>query len=240
VTYRDELAAAQTRADAAERENERLRARLAGVAEQRAPAIPLPEKFRVVETDDSLTVCWRWFDAAKHLWWLVFSVLGIGSLVAVYASAPYDLARWMLPLAHVAATMLVAYASLAALLNRTVVRVQGDVLEVVHGPIPWPGHHRIQRGDLDQIYVTRNENRSDSDALTVTYHLDAIDRSGRQIRLVKKLPEAAQARWLEVALERRLSILDERVAGELPRDVQSRRFSSGTSDEIGRRRRRPS
>lgn len=215
MTYRDDLDAAQARADAAERENEALKEKLAALAEgQPRPRVPVPERYVVTEVGDTLTVRWRWFEAT-HLFIFFFAITWDAFLVNWYFGLHVrnDLMHYLFPIAHVAVGIGISYFAITRLVNRTLITASRDRLTVAHGPLPWVGSGSYARAELDQLFVEPRVSRSKKGA-TTTYALCAIDRGGRKRTLVKGLPDAAAARWLELALERRLGIVDEPVVGE--------------------------
>ncbi len=223
MTYRDDLGAAQARAEAAERENERLRERLAEVAEERGRAralkIPLPKHFKLEETPSSLRVSWRWFKPQQHIFMLFFCIAWDAFLFFWYTGGATR-GGWLFvvfPLVHVAVGIGITYSTIAGFLNRTRVIVEDGVLRTRVGPVPWAGNHTIARADLEQLYVTEKMSSTKSGSRTA-YRLEAMDRSGQQHTLVRDLESVDQARWLEIAIERRLGIVDEPVLGEARRE----------------------
>jgi hypothetical protein len=218
VTYRDELEAAQARAEATERENDELRRKLAEVAAQQSrPKVPIPERFVIDEDGDGITVRWRWFRPV-HIAMLFFCVAWDSFLVFVYTETSG--AGWIafvFPVGHVAVGIGLTYYTLASLVNRTAVRATRDAVAIRVGPVPWIGSCTIARAEIDQLYVedmTKTQNSSKG-APAPAYVLNMIDRNGRKRRLVSGFDQAEQARWLEIELERRLGIVSQPVAGEV-------------------------
>lgn len=91
--------------------------------------------------------------------------------------------------------------------TRTVV-VERNVLRVSHAPFPWFGRV-VPVGDLEQLWVDEQSHRDD-----ITYRLRARVR-GKDVTLVRFIPDASAALHLERRIEQRLGIVDRPVAGEI-------------------------
>lgn len=223
-TYRDDLEAAQARADAATVEAERLRKEVERLKAPKdrasdAPEVPIPERFNVTRTANELTVTWRWWRA--HFLFLLFFVIAWDAfLLFWYFGAPAGggLLFKIFPIAHVAVGVGLTYYVLTGFVNRTLISVVKGRLRVNHGPLPWRGNRLIERNDLRQLFVTeqthRNTNKSGHTSVTVSWDLCAMLESGREVTLLKRLETKGQAQWLERVFEEHLGIDDRRVAGE--------------------------
>lgn len=177
----------------------------------------IPARFQVEEQATSTHISWRWF-GATHLAMLAFCVFWDGFLFFWYGSLLSaknpPLIALLFPLLHVGAGVFLTYSTLAGLLNRTDIDVNRTELTLRHGPLPWPGNRTIPGRSLAQLYVeevvkTRKGGQS------VAYHLVAVDREGRKVKLLTNLDEKDQALFLEQMLERRLGIEDAPVDGEV-------------------------
>src|SRR5262249_20227192 len=105
-------------------------------------AFPRPRHFSVRDDGSSLRIrfwwIWRSFTKAACI-----CLLWNSFLVGWYWSAlrtpetriMWFAVVWCLP--HVAIGLLLVYATLAGLLNRTVIKVTSEFLTVWHGPVPW-------------------------------------------------------------------------------------------------------
>jgi len=230
-TYRDDLEAAQARADAAQAEAERLRdevdrlKRPANVSVE-PPQTPIPERFRVTPTANEMTLPRRRV-RAHHVFMLFFAIAWDAFLVFWYfgpMSSSGGLLFKIFPLVHVAVGVGITYSVLAGFLNSTMISVSQGQLRVHHGPLPWRGNRRLSRNDVTQLFVRETETNTRSRntgrvSVTFSYQLCAVDADAREITLLRGLENPAQARYLEHAFERHLGILDKRVPGELPKDV---------------------
>jgi hypothetical protein len=221
TSYRDDLQAAQARADAATEEAERLRKEVERLKAPKsdAPEVPIPERFTVTHTANEFTVTWRWWRA--HLVFLLFFVIAWDAfLLFWYFGAPSGggLIFMIFPIAHVAVGIGLTYYVLTGFVNRTLIGVQHGRLRIHHGPLPWRGNRKIPRDELRQLFVTeqthRNTNKSGHISVTSSWNLCAMLETGRELTLLKRLETKGQAQWLEQVFEEHLGISDRRVAGE--------------------------
>lgn len=98
------------------------------------------------------------------------------------------------------------YAGLGFALNRRIVVVDPDAIDLRVEPLPWARRRRIATTGLQQLYVHRVVVRSGKQDRT-TYHLETIDQDGIHATLAV-LESPSQALWLEQELERYLKIED--------------------------------
>jgi hypothetical protein len=94
--------------------------------------------------------------------------------------------------------------------NSTRIAVEGGILTVRHGPLPWPGNRSLPVADLQQLFCEEVVGSKGSRS----YRLNAVLKTGKKLRLVTALKEPDQALYLEQLLETRLGIVDVAVAGE--------------------------
>ena len=181
--------------------------------------VPLPSRMKVHSRGSKLSISWRWW-SLKYVGLALFSVVWCGFLVLWYSIAldsRGSLFFLLFPLLHVIVGVAISYTAIAGFFNSTWVEVDHRELSVWHGPVPWPGHARMRVGDIEQLYVTERRRKSDSHVL-LTYDLQAVSRSGRQIPLLKGLEEVGQGLYLEQLIEGRLGIVDRPVPGEISRN----------------------
>ena len=129
MTYRDDLAAAQARAAAAERRTRELERELGRVARAdaelalQAPAVPIPAHYAIERADDAVTIQWRWWRLARDLPTLLFTLVWDAILVAVYAGGGNPWGVLLFTIAHLAVGVVLTYQVLASIFNRTTIRV---------------------------------------------------------------------------------------------------------------------
>lgn len=92
--------------------------------------------------------------------------------------------------------------------NTRTLHVSRAALRVSHSPFPWIGRH-VPARDLEQLWVDEEHHRND-----YTYRLRARVR-GRNITLVRFIPDASAALHLERRIEQFLGIADRPVEGEI-------------------------
>jgi hypothetical protein len=193
------------------------------------PRAARPVRLHEEENDQGTVLSWRWF-GAKH----VFTALGCliwDGVVLVFLSmvlmsrAPLVSLLFILP--HLSAGLFLTYRSLAGLLNTTRVEVRQRELTIRHGPLPWPGNRTVSGHELTQLYCQKGRVKVWGNIKFVlpssgneSYSLLAIDRQGRQVKLLSGIEDMDMVLYLELALERRLGIEDSPVAGELAERVR--------------------
>jgi hypothetical protein len=177
--------------------------------------MPLPEGLAMSERADMVRLERRWFRSSLFFQ-LLFCIFWDGFLVVWYTNVPDDAIAILFPLLHVAVGVSLTYATIAGFLNRTIIEAGTTHLAIRHTPLPWRGNREIPVSELEQLFceehVTRNKNGS-----TTSYSLNAVLQSGRKLGLVKGLPGADQALFIEHALEKHLGIANRPVPGELRR-----------------------
>lgn len=114
----------------------------------------------------------------------------------------------LLVLALLAAGVATLYAGLVLLVNQLEIRASKVRIEVVNGPLPWPGSTTVSLSELEQLYV--HEVSEDHYRLTVI-------RRGRAVELLA-MGDRGTLRFIERELERWLGIDDLPVEGEVPRE----------------------
>lgn len=182
--------------------------------------LPTPKGVTVAQEGGGLVIRRRWFN--HQVWFLLlFCLFWDGFLVVWYANGIAAMARGesealvmlLFPLLHVAAGIGISWWTLATLLNTTEIRLRSGMLEVAHGPLPWPTPDRLPTASLDQLYaVLKRGNKG-----RVSYELHARQKGGVSHKLLGQLPSADLARYLEQRVESYLELADRPVAEELPR-----------------------
>lgn len=180
-----------------------------------AMAMPLPEGLTMSERVDTLRLERRWFRPILFFQ-LLFCIGWDAFLVFWYTNAPNDPIFIIFPLIHVAVGVSLTYATIAGFLNRTVIEAGTRHLAIQHTPLPWRGNRRIPVSELQQLFCEEHIRRGENGS-TATYSLNAFLQNGRKLTLVKGLPAADQALFLEYTLEKHLGIANRQVPGELRR-----------------------
>jgi hypothetical protein len=179
----------------------------------------MPERFQVERDENHLEVSWRWFSVV-HIFLVFFCVVWDSFLIFWYSAViSVEGAAWIMavfPLAHVAVGLGLTYFTIAGFLNRTRLCASHEQLSVAHGPLPWFGARVLPAASIGQLYSRELVTQTRSGTQR-SYELQAIEKSGRQLRLLRGLGEVEQALWLEQELERFLGLQDREVAGEVER-----------------------
>ncbi|MEZ6057336.1 MAG: hypothetical protein R3C01_11590 [Planctomycetaceae bacterium] len=186
------------------------------------PVVAIPDKLRVEEFGDELTISWSWrspilfFMVPFCLFWN--GLLIVWYSIALFGNGPEGGMRFvflLFPLIHVAVGLGLIYFVAALFLNRTTVSVNRDNLRLTHGPLPAPGNRVVSVDEMKQMYVRHVTNHSSKGGTTHTYPLSVLLRSGERIELLKQNTDVDLSRSLEQLIEKHLRIRDEPVPGEL-------------------------
>jgi hypothetical protein len=181
------------------------------------PQLPLPKGMLIEDFGSSLEITRRWFGPV-FLFLAFFCVFWNGFMLVWHGMA-LSTGAWFMSLfglIHTAVGLGLLYFTVAGFVNRTVIRVQHGVLEVHSGPLPWPGNKTFPSHDVEQFYCQEHVTRSKNGTNT-TYEIHAIRRGNTRETLLKGLPEADQALYIEQELERFLRLEDRPIHGELGR-----------------------
>lgn len=204
--------------------------RFAAVAE-RLP-VPIPAGFDLRRDSEALLLSWRWFEP-MHGQLILFTLLWNGILL--WDAIRFSLSALQGPSPasaigiHLAGTVLTGlpliYITLSYLLNSTSIRVTREGLSLRHGPLPMPGKRNQQLYPvmLDQLYVQEMRRLRwherfgrDEQEIVRSYDLVARLKDSNEVRLLN-LPEAGQAEFIEVEIERYLGIHDRAMEHEVAR-----------------------
>lgn len=146
------------------------------------------------------------------LWWVVLAVIYAGVMAL---DAPWYFALVLMVFA--AAGFGIFYSILAQVFNRTRVALRGEVLTVHSGPLPWRGEVSIPAAGIEQLYVREGVAYEINEVPVPGYSVIALVRGAGEAVIVRNLPEADQARYLEWVIEDALRVVDRPVSGELPK-----------------------
>lgn len=156
------------------------------------------------DTPGGLEIKRRWL-RSKHFAFLAVALLLVAGVAHLWSSAfePAGL--------RIAATV---FASLFALrlvpmfTNSTTIRVLGDHIEVVHGPLPTLmfRNQSVSASQVSQLFAAK---------WGAVYEVGAELKDGSRLSLVRPLVSELQALFVEQVLEKELGIVDYEVGGEL-------------------------
>lgn len=193
-------------------------------------AVPMPKRITIVSDELSpgidtyrgsaapnarLVVERSWFSASLFFL-LFFCVFWDGFLVVWYIGLSQakgnsgSIVAAIFPIFHVGAGVFITYTMLAGFLNKTRIAIESGNLVIRHGPLPWPGNRTIPTDDLAQLFCDEQVGSKGPRS----YSLNAMTKSSDKLVLLKGLPDADQALYLEQLLEQRLGLVDVPVAGE--------------------------
>jgi len=198
-------------------------------AETRATERAIPAPLHAEQLGDSLRFTSPWFRPARVIYFLTMAgVAAVSGLVVLpsidwCAEHPrpgsFDPARAKTVSLVVTGICVVgAYASLAGILNRTIVDFSAGRLRIRCRPLPWPGNHTIPIEELDQLYCDQYNLLENVDILDECARADhspimrhavkARTKNGRHFTIVSGLHNAAEASQTAEFLRQRMGICD--------------------------------
>lgn len=181
------------------------------------PAVDKPASVVIGETPGEFALDYRWF-SLKYVFMAFFCLFWDGFLVVWYAIGigSGNLVMLLFPLLHVAAGILITYATVAGFVNTTSVRISRSRIRVWHHPLPFGRTIDLETGAVKQLFCQERINRG-RNGISYSYDLIAILGDGTRKRLVANADSPQLPVFLEQHAEAWLGIRDEHVAGELAR-----------------------
>lgn len=206
---------------------------------QDAPLVARPARVRVENEGSELRLSWRWW-SWRVCFLVFFCISWDASLVFWYsvgiANPAFPWIFFVFPIVHLAVGVSLTYFTLAILVNRTVVLVDQEELQVRHGPLPWLGNLRIPVDQIAQLYVGDAANGDHGSEANIwsfrrrySVALRVLLRDGAS-RTLLRLEDLELALYLEREIEKFLGIPDKLVEGELrnyPPLRNKRRYRTG-------------
>lgn len=174
---------------------------------------PRPASIHVEEDTEPRRLWFAWFRPSIILL-TFFCIAWDGFLVFWYTmafKAPQII--WIMvlfPICHLAIGIGLTYSMLAGYLNRTVITLSSDLLNVWHGPVPWWGNCNLPCDQIEQLYCTTEYRGRNS----TQYALNALLAEGGKVKLLSA-DDLDMALFCEQKLEEWLQIEPEPVAGEV-------------------------
>ncbi len=188
-----------------------------GIAKQPRIKVPMPRGLVVEDFGNSLEIRRRWFHAL-FIFLAFFCVFWNGFMI-VWHSIALASGMWFMSLfglLHTAVGIGLAWYTLAGFLNTTTIRARGGLIEITTGPIPWWGNTTLTAADIDQLYCKEKVSHG-KNGTSCSYQVLVVTKANVRKPLLKGLPEADQALFIEQELERFLNIEDRPVRGEVSR-----------------------
>jgi hypothetical protein len=178
------------------------------------PEVPLPAAFTMEKQGDTLVITRRWRNFGA--WFLLFFAIFWNGFLVVWHGIALSTGAWFMSafgLIHTAVGLFLIYTVAAQFLNSTVIRASPRGLESKSGPLPWKGDRQLPAGSVSQLYCTEKVHRTKNGS-TTRYGVEAVLPGNRRDTLVRDLPDADHALFIEQQLERHLGLADIPVAGE--------------------------
>jgi len=186
-------------------------------AKQPRIKVPMPRGIVVEDFGNSLEIRRRWFHAV-FIFLAFFCVFWNGFMIAWHVIA-LSMGVWFMSLfglLHTAVGIGLAWYTLAGFLNTTTIRASRGLIEITTGPVPWRGNATLPTDDIDQIYCKEQVSHG-KNGTSCSYQVLIVTKANVRKPLLKGLPDADQALFVEQELERFLNIEDRPVRGEIAR-----------------------
>jgi hypothetical protein len=104
--------------------------------------------------------------------------------------------------------LFLVYATLATLLNRTVITVTSEFLTARTGPLPWSGNRTLPTDEIEELNCDQEPDAAERER-HYGYRINALTKTAGTVELVKEL-DRAQALFIKQELARWLKIVDDR------------------------------
>lgn len=182
--------------------------------QNRAP-VEMPKGIEILDIGQALQITYQWFNST-YVGLLLFCIMWNGFMV-VWMGIALSKGEWMMAafgLIHGSVGLGLIYVVVAGFRNTTTIRAGMGSLEIIHGPIPWPGNKTIPSDDIEQAYCKQHISHSKNGGVNYSYSLFAKMRDGRDLKLLSGVKEPNKIIYIEQQLERFLGIEDRAVEGE--------------------------
>jgi hypothetical protein len=183
-------------------------------------SVELPASTTMGKKRGRLRLAWPWTQDFDRLLFFALTIIWYGLVYSFYGrSLDIELLGTQLPV--LAILILIGYLPIAQLINKTVIEVNRNTLNLFFEPLPWPGKKSFASDDVSQIYCKEDSRRKSGSGADrkPTYTVNGILKNGNDLVLVAWLETPEQARFIEQSIEEHLGIVDRPVAGELPKNV---------------------
>ncbi|MCP4420926.1 MAG: hypothetical protein GY805_30315 [Chloroflexi bacterium] len=185
--------------------------------------VPQPEKVKLKEWGDGLTLHWHWF-TWQILLLTIFAIFWNGIILGGFGSAIVsgtDNIFHLLPLLilpHFWIGLVMAYYTITGYVNKTTVTVDHNQLTVRHTPLPWWGNKRVDTSEIVQLYTKHNLSRyRRGNNWSGNFEVHAILKKGKHQKLLSGLESSEHVLFVEQTIEDYLGIEDYVVRGEYGR-----------------------
>jgi len=167
--------------------------------------IGLPDKMDIQHHSDHMLIKHKWFGSGIVVV-SFFVIIWNGAVFGFYSDmdADAELMEKLFPLLHVAIGIALTYYAIAGWLNKTIIFVSRDALNVQCKPIPFGMNKRFQVGDIEQLCSQKRMPRREGGLPIYSVHI--ISKNGKDTVLIDGLKTSEQALFIEQEIEKYLEI----------------------------------
>ncbi len=176
--------------------------------------IPVPKNFIITENFGELQIEFKW-NRVMGIVFIVFALIWNVILIYMMSNMPAEI--WYFSLIHAGVGLFIFYLGVSNLINKTLITCTNETLKLKSGPIPNFNNKTIAKENVLQLYFTEVITRGKNGSTSITYRLKMMDKNNRSLKLIKTLPDAESARYIETKLEKFFKIKNMAVTGEFDR-----------------------
>ena len=172
--------------------------------------LPIPKNFIINENFGELTIEYKW-SRLTGIVVLVFAFIWNGFMLSILSKMPSEIIL-VITIPGVIGIFMV-YFAISHLVNKTIITCDSINLRIKSGPLPAFSNRVIKASDIKQLYFTERVTNG-KNGKQVSYHLHMLDYNDRSRKIMRYLPDAETARFLEHRLEKFYKIENKRVEGQ--------------------------
>ncbi len=178
--------------------------------------VELSSAYKAGIQGQDLVVTKRWFNWLSVILSGIFNLIWVPGSILAFIGSISSGGGCVTPLTvlpFVLTSFFLVYHFFALLFNITETRVNNDSIVIRCYPLPCFRTRVIAADDIEQIYCEQKIDNDPESGRNIRYELKAVLNSGMKI-FIDSFAELAEARAMEIFIEKRLGIKDREVDGE--------------------------
>ena len=176
----------------------------------KAELLPIPKNFTITENFGELKIEYKW-SRLTGIVVLIFAAIWNGFMFSIMSKMPPEIILVIIIPLIIGAFMV--YFAISHLVNQTVITCNRTTLKIKSGPLPSFNNRLINAADIKQLYFTQRVTNG-KNGTQVSYHLHMLDHRDHSRKIMRYLPDAETARFLEHKLEKFYKIENVSVEGQ--------------------------